>query len=162
MGVLDENDFDQISKHAAQHGADVKEYHDGVKVTYAIGPKHRKTIIRLPCDPDADPEIRKTSFPVAEDPILTYNIIFPSPHACKLSFSKKSIKLPSVSHITHSKSHFFSLMVLFGVILYCCAGCYYKREKMGAQGIEAIPHIDAITGCVDTCKGCFSSESAVG
>ena len=36
-----------------------------MQVTYSIGPKHRKTIIRLPCDPEADPEVRKSPLPVA-------------------------------------------------------------------------------------------------
>jgi len=137
------------------------EYTSGVKVTYSIGPQHRKTVVRLPCDPEATGD-RQSPIEVIEEPILTYNIIYPSPHACELSFSKKTIKLPTMSGVTHSKSSFFGIMLFIGLILYCCAGCYYKREKLGAQGFEAIPHIDSMTACAEGVSGCFSGESAVG
>jgi hypothetical protein len=140
---------------------DEDHYTSGVKVTYSIGPKHRKTVIRMPCDPEAADD-RMSPVEVVEKPILTYNIIYPSQHACELSFSKKTIKLPSMSNIHRSKSSFFGIMLFAGIVLYCCVGCYYKREKLGAQGFEAIPHIDSMTACAEGVSGCFSGESAVG
>lgn len=136
-------------------------YTSGVKVTYSIGPKHRKTVVRLPCDPEAADD-RMSPVEVVEKPILTYNVIYPSPHACELSFSKKTIRLPTMSNIHRSKSSFFGIMIFAAIVLYCCAGCYYKREKLGAQGFEAIPHIDSMSACAEGISGCFSGESAVG
>lgn len=157
---MEEMDIDMVNSELKKEGID-KEYSDGVKVTYSIGPKHRKTVIRLPCDEDADTDDLKAPIKVVEDPILTYNIIFPSPYACTVAFSQRKIKIPTVASVAHSKTHFFSLIFFVGLIVYCCAGCYYKRERLGAQGIEAIPHIDTISACVDGTKGLFSGESSL-
>jgi len=67
-----------------------------------------------------------------------------------------------MSNIHRSKSSFFGIMIFAAIVLYCCAGCYYKREKLGAQGFEAIPHIDSMSACAEGISGCFSGESAVG
>merc|ERR1712166_1004596 len=162
---LDAEDLEHVNSEmvrAELHSkAEADLYTSGVKVTYSIGPKHRKTVVRLPCDPEAADD-RMSPVEVVEKPILTYNVIYPSPHACGLSFSKKTIRLPTMSNIHRSKSSFFGIMIFAAIVLYCCAGCYYKREKLGAQGFEAIPHIDSMSACAEGISGCFSGESAVG
>merc|ERR1712195_3497 len=162
---LDAEDLEHVNSEmvrAKLHSkAEADLYTSGVKVTYSIGPKHRKTVVRLPCDPEAADD-RMSPVEVVEKPILTYNVIYPSPHACELSFSKKTIRLPTMSNIHRSKSSFFGIMIFAAIVLYCCAGCYYKREKLGAQGFEAIPHIDSMSACAEGISGCFSGESAVG
>eukprot|EP00658_Telonema_sp_P-2_P013023 TRINITY_DN14945_c0_g1_i9.p1 TRINITY_DN14945_c0_g1~~TRINITY_DN14945_c0_g1_i9.p1 ORF type:complete len:292 (-),score=83.79 TRINITY_DN14945_c0_g1_i9:338-1213(-) len=161
---MGDEDIDMINAHLKKENVDKDDYTSGVKVTYAIGPKHRKAVIRVPCDPDATPEVSGLKSPatVVEDPILTYNIIFPSSEACELSLSQRKIAIPSMSHVVHSKTHFYSLLFVFVLVLYCCVGCWYKREKLGAQGMEAIPYYDTITACVDGIKGAGSGDSAVG
>jgi len=159
---LDADDLEIVNKEAAKAKIHEEEYKSGVKVTYSIGPKHRKTIVRVPCDPEADEADRQSPLEVVEKPILTYNIIYPSPHGCKIAFTKKSIKLPSMHGVAHSKTSFFTIMFLAILTAYCCVGCYYKREKLGAQGWEIIPHIDSITACAESVMGCFTGESAVG
>jgi hypothetical protein len=158
--TLDEDDLKMVNNEMSKEEID-KSYDAGVKVTYSIGPKHRRTVVRLPCDPDADPNERKSDIKVVEQPILTYNIVFPSAAACPVSFTKKQIRLPSVASVAHKKTHFFGLMLFVGLIVYCCAGCYYKRERLGAQGMEAIPHIDTITACVDGVKNMFAGEGGL-
>jgi len=162
---LDAEDLEHVNSEMVRaklrSKAEADLYTSGVKVTYSIGPKHRKTVVRLPCDPEAADD-RMSPVEVVEKPILTYNVIYPSPHACELSFSKKTIRLPTMSNIHRSKSSFFGIMIFAAIVLYCCAGCYYKREKLGAQGFEAIPHIDSMSACAEGISGCCSGESAVG
>lgn len=168
---MDNDDLDIVNNELQKQKID-KSYSDGLKVTYAIGPKQRKTVIRLPCDEDADHDYHEDSAEfqpadlqleahVVEKPVLVYNIIFPSKYACPKGVWGKKITIDP-SKIVHSKSHFFGTLFLVLLALYCCGGCYYKRERLGAQGMEMIPHIDSITACLDTLKGAGSGDSAVG
>eukprot|EP00656_Telonema_subtile_P013115 TRINITY_DN16655_c0_g1_i2.p1 TRINITY_DN16655_c0_g1~~TRINITY_DN16655_c0_g1_i2.p1 ORF type:complete len:210 (+),score=39.18 TRINITY_DN16655_c0_g1_i2:243-872(+) len=167
--TMGDDDIDMVNKELTKQKID-KQYKEGLKVSYKVGPKQRSTVIRLPCDESADheyneedPDFRPKDLQleahVVEEPVLTYNIIFPSKYACKKSAWSKKITIDP-KKLVHSKTHFFTTLFFVILVLYCCAGCYYKRERLGAQGMEMIPHIDAITACVDTLKG--GGDSAVG
>jgi len=172
---MDEADLKMVNdelKLQSEGAFDHEEYTAGLKVSYQIGPKQRKTVIRLPCerdakngftvnDPNFDPKDLEMKATVVEKPILTYNIIFPTVHSCKKGWMDTKVDLHP-NRLVHSKSHFFAFLFFIILILYCCAGCYYKRERLGAQGMEMIPHIDSITGCWDTVRGAGSGDSAVG
>jgi hypothetical protein len=46
-----------------------------------------------------------------------------------------------------------------GLIIYCCVGAWYKRERLGAQGSEMIPHIDSINSLIECTKTSIAGDA---
>lgn len=161
--MLDDHDFQSIE----QKG--LGRYMDGLKVTYKIGPLHRSTTIMVPCVDDNHPgkgpqpflHKDKAAGYVVEAPSLHYTIVFPSKKGCKLPTSQLPIGLPG-SPTGGSKSSMLGFMLVLGLAVYCCAGAWYKRERLGAQGIEMIPHIDSMCTLVECAKGSCNGDGGVG
>jgi hypothetical protein len=142
--------------------ADLKEkglgdFKDGVKVNYEIGPMQRSTTIMVPCVEDDNKEVEegKVTGSVTEGPILHYNIVLPSRHGCPVPVSQLPINIGGGGA---TKGHFFAIFLFCGLIIYCCVGAWYKRDRLGAQGIEMIPHIDSICAVVECTKGMCSGD----
>jgi len=144
----------------AKELADIKakglgDFKDGVKVNYAIGPMQRSTTILVPCSEDSDD--KAFAGPVVEGPGLHYTAVFPSRHGCPVPVSQLPINIAGTS-----KTHIFSFLVIFGLLAYCVVGAWYKREYLGAQGIEMIPHIDSICAMVECTKSSFAGDGEGG
>jgi len=125
---------------------------DGVKVNYAIGPMQRSTTIMVPCEDGLDN--RKVKGFSVEKPVLHYTIVLPSKHGCPVPVSQLPVNLAGAS-----KGHMFGFFIMVGLAAYCCVGAWYKRERLGAQGFEMIPHIDSICALVDCTKTMFAGDS---
>jgi len=140
---LDQKDFADIKTKG------VGDFKDGLKVSYAIGPMQRSTTIMVPCDDSSDkePKIDKVQGFSVEGPGLHYTMVLPSRHGCPVPTSQLPINMGNAS-----KGHIFSYLLILGLLVYCCVGAWYKRERMGAQGVEMIPHIDTICALVECTK----------
>jgi len=135
----------------------VGRFTDGVKVTYSIGPMQRSTTILVPClDKNSDYEEGKVAGYTVEGPTLHYTSVYPSKHGCKLSLSQLPINF-STKHV--QKHHAFGFFLFMGLMIYCCVGAWYKRERLGAQGMEMIPHIDSITAAIECTKAQISGDA---
>lgn len=142
---------------AAMKSKGLGDFKDGLKVGYQIGPMQRSTTIYVPCiEEGSDVEEAKIVGYVTEDPILHYSMVMPSRHGCPVPVSQMPINIGSGGT---SKSSLFGMFLIMGLLVYCCAGAWYKRERLGAQGIEMIPHIDSMCAMVECTKGMFAAEA---
>jgi len=153
---MEPKDFDDVKK------LGIGTFKDGLKVSYAIGKMQRSTTIFVPCLDDSvtdmpNHEEGKIAGYMKEGPPLHYQAVFPSKHGCAVPVSALTIGIP-----THSKGHMFGFLLVLGILVYCCAGAWYKRERLGAQGIEMIPHVDSMCACVECAKGTCSGDSESG
>lgn len=105
---------------------------------------------------------------VTEDPILHYSMVMPSRHGCPVPVSQMPINigsggnsksslfgmflvplscpayvcsLPSSSCICRLSCQRHSCLIeqIMGLLVYCCAGAWYKRERLGAQVTPSDP-----------------------
>jgi len=148
---LDEQDFASMSKQGAG------DFTDGVKVTYKIGPKQRSSTIMVPCSEKLkkEEEGKAIGF-VTEGPTLHYTAVIQSRHGCQLPLSQLPI---GINPTLHGHSHgTYAVIAIVALLLYCCVGAWYKRERLGAQGIEMIPHVDTVCALVECSRGMCSSD----
>jgi len=96
----------------------------------------RNVNIQLNCKPAGYGLGDKKGFSVFNSLLApcVYNVIFNSEAACPgyVSKSKRGLSGGSV----------FLIIFFVSVPIYIAAGCFYKRRRMGAVGIEAVPCID--------------------
>ena len=139
------------------------------QVTYSIGPMQRSSTLMVPCaDKNSNIEAEQVAGYMTEGPSLHYTAVFPSASGCSVPLSQMPINLAGAQ-----KHHVFGFFFFMGLIAYCCAGAWYKSERLGAQGMEMIPHIDmimalyegtktSIVGDADGMGGMFNSARNVG
>jgi len=138
-------------------GKNLGTFTDGLKVTYKIGPKQRSTTILVPCLEKAGTGAEKPVGFSIENPTLHYTMVLPSRHGCALPMSQLPIGKGG-SVVGGSKGSIVGLMAVVAFVAYCCAGAWYKRERLGAQGIEMIPHIDSMCAVVECAKSMCSGD----